>query len=625
MCGINGILGNIAEQDRRGLVSRMNKAIAHRGPDADGIFDEGEITLGHRRLSIIDLSPDGNQPFYSSDGNLVMVFNGEIYNYRELKEELRDFSFRTNGDSEVILACWMKWRERCVEHLTGMFALAIYEKSSGLVFMARDRMGVKPLYYALQGDALAFSSEVRAMLHCPFVSQKIDQEALVDYLRYQTVHAPRTIYEDVKMLLPGHFMLWNNGKVIVQEYWNATKNVGQISSSATYEEVKLEVRKRLEQSVKYRLVADVPFGAFLSGGIDSSALVALMSSVSDSEIKTFNISFSDHEFSESKYARMVAEKFGTTHTEIMLQPDDFLHYIPQALDAMDHPSGDGPNTWVVSKVTKEAGVTMALSGIGGDELFAGYDVFQRMYHLRSKKWMQIFPLPMRRTGAQVLQKIKPGVRSDKLRSFMELSVLDIEHVYPINRQILTEEKIRNLLHVQKLPQRSVERVLHDLLGKGSSGETMHTLSKISVAEMYTYLQNVLLRDTDQMSMAHALEVREPFLDHALIEYVLGVKNEFKYPHTPKKLLVDAMGDLLPSAIVNRPKMGFTFPWKHWMKNELRTFCEERIHWLADQPLFDEKEVKSLWQSFLRDDPRYPWSRVWMLVVLGHYLSRQGKR
>jgi asparagine synthase (glutamine-hydrolysing) len=625
MCGINGILGNIAEQDRKGLVARMNKAIAHRGPDADGIFDEGEITFGHRRLSIIDLSPEGNQPFYSSDGNLVMVFNGEIYNYRELKKELSEFSFRTNGDSEVVLASWMKWRERCVEHLTGMFALAIYEKSSGLVFMARDRMGVKPLYYTMKGNALAFSSEVRALLTCPFVSGETDQEALVDYLRYQTVHAPRTIFSDIKMLMPGHFMLWNKGKVIVQEYWNATQHVEKISSSVSYDEVKFEVRKRLEQSVKYRLVADVPFGAFLSGGIDSSAVVALMSTVSDTEIKTFNISFSDDAFSESKYARLVADKFGTTHTEIILKPEDFLQYIPHALDAMDHPSGDGPNTWVVSKVTKEAGVTMALSGIGGDELFAGYDVFQRMYHLRSKRWMQFFPMFMRRSGAQVLQKIKPGVRSDKLRAFMELSVLDLEHVYPINRQILTEQKISALLKGKDLPQRSVENILQDLLGQGTPGKHLFALSRISVAEMYTYLQNVLLRDTDQMSMAHALEVREPFLDHALIEYVLGVKNEFKYPHTPKKLLVDAMGDLLPSEIVNRPKMGFTFPWKNWMKNELRSFCEERIHWLSAQPMFDGKEVGAIWQAFLRDDPRYPWSRVWGLVVLGHYLSKQHSR
>jgi len=621
MCGINGIFGieKIGSPDT--VIGKMNDAIAHRGPDAAGVWKNDQLALGHRRLSIIDLSPAGNQPFISADGKTVIVFNGEIYNYRELKTQLGDFNFRTNSDTEVLLAAWFKWGKECVHRLDGMFAFAIWDNDKQELFIARDRMGVKPLYYSQSGNSFLFSSELRGLLASGLVDGALDEEALTDYLKYQTVHAPTTLLRNVKMLLPGSCMVVTDTEFSIYSYWDAASNTNYDSKGREYTEVVGEVRALLDASVKKRLIADVPFGAFLSGGIDSSAVVGLMAQHSSQPVKTFHISFGEKEFSEAEYARKVADRFSTNHTEILIHPDEFLRDLPAALNALDHPSGDGPNTWVVSRATKQAGVTMALSGIGGDELFAGYDVFRQLHGLSSKQWMQYFPMLLRRPAGSALMALRKGVRSDKLDEFLRLEYFELEYVYPLSRQVLKNKKTAALLGRKQLPVSAVKKILDAGIGSGTAGAGLPGLSRISYAEMYTYLQNVLLRDTDQMSMAHALEVREPFLDHQLISYVMGIRDSYKFPDRPKKLLVDAMGDLLPKAIWDRPKMGFTFPWKHWMKNELRDFCEERINYLSQSPYFNAKELTLLWNAFLNDDPRYPWSRIWHLVVLGHWMQK----
>lgn len=621
MCGINGIFGIESIADPESVVEKMNDALAHRGPDAAGIYRNDQLVLGHRRLSVIDPHPEGNQPFFSPEKDLALVFNGEIYNYRELKKELTDYTFRTNSDTEVILAAWRKWGRDCVAHLDGMFAFALWDTRKGELFIARDRMGVKPLYYYRTDNALLFSSEIRALLASGYVGKAIDRDALVDYLRYQTVHAPKTIVKGVFMLMPGHFMVIQDHDMVVHEYWNAASHVSHQSEGKSYREVKDDVRHLLDESVKKRLVSDVPFGAFLSGGIDSTAVVALMSNNSDQPVSTFTVSFDEEEFSEARYAKKVAEKFGTRHTEITITAQEFLSVVPRAIEEMDHPSGDGPNTWMVSRATKNAGITMALSGIGGDELFAGYDVFRRLKGLSSKQYLQYFPMMLRKSGGSMLRMIRPGVRSDKLDEFLRLEYYDLEHVYPLSRQVLKDELVAKICKGIRLPVRSVQGILESGTGSATPGVNLHELSKISYAEMYSYLQNVLLRDTDQMSMAHALEIREPFLDHQLLSYVMGVRDSYKFPDRPKKLLLDAMGDLIPEEIWNRPKMGFTFPWKNWMKNELRSYCAEGIEILSRHELIDEKALQSIWRAFLHEDPRYPWGRVWHLVVLGHWIKK----
>ena len=347
----------------------------HRGPDASGTYVNDFLLFGHSRLSIIDPDASSNQPFYSSDNKFILIFNGEIYNYKEIRESLPDYHFRTNSDTEVVLAAYQTWGTNCVHQFNGMFAFAIWDVEKRTLFIARDRLGIKPLYIYDNNESIVFSSEIRSLMECSLVKKKIDKDSFVDYLRYNTVHAPKTIIEGVKVLMPGHYIWVSDDEYKNEAYWDINKYINRKSDNQSYEEIKIEVKDRLTKSVKRRLVADVPFGAFLSGGIDSSAIVALMSEVSDEPVKTFNISFAEEAFSEAKYARIIAKKYKTDHTEIKLTPADFLADLPSALSGMDHPSGDGPNSFVVSKATKDAGVTMALSGLGGDELFAGYDIF----------------------------------------------------------------------------------------------------------------------------------------------------------------------------------------------------------------------------------------------------------
>jgi asparagine synthase (glutamine-hydrolysing) len=621
MCGINGIFGIEKLNDAHRMMQRMNASISHRGPDSYGIYQGNNIVLGHRRLSIIDLSAESNQPFFSDDKRFVMVFNGEIYNYNELKSQLSDFNFRTKSDTEVLLNAYRKWGIDFISRLEGMFAFAIWDTEKNDLLLVRDRLGIKPIYIFQNNHSFLFSSEIRALLSSDLVPRKLKESSLTDYLRYQTVHAPQTMIEGVEMLLPGHYLLISDAEVIVKKYWSLDTCAKNISENTTYEGVKSNIFSLFESAVKKRLVADVPFGAFLSGGIDSSAVVAMMARNSSSAVKTFCISFDESEFSEANYAKLISDKYSTDHTEIKLSPNDFLNLMPDSLAAMDHPSGDGPNTFVVSKVTKEAGITMALSGLGGDELFAGYDLFMRLKKMKSREWLQYFPLGLRGIGANFLQVTKPSISSDKLSEFLRLQYYFIENVYPLMRKVLTDKKIMELTGKNQLTTNSVYKIVNDMIGLKGSAATYSDLSKVSISDLSTYLQNILLRDTDQMSMAHALEVRVPFLDHHLVSYVLGVRDLYKIPHTPKKLLVDSLGDLIPAEIVNRPKMGFTFPWEKWMKQELKSFCDERLHSLAKRSLFNEKALINHWNLFLKGDKRITWSRVWYLVVLEDWLQR----
>lgn len=624
MCGINGILGIKDTILSKQKVQSMNVTMKHRGPDDEGVFVNEDIAFGHRRLSIIDLSAAGHQPMQSHDGRFQIVYNGELYNFKELKFELQRvmsgskeqaYFFQTNTDTEVIIAAYARWGEDCVTHFNGMYAFAIWDNEKKELFIARDRLGIKPLYYIYTNNTLAFSSEIRSLLASELIPKQLDENSLVDFLRYQTVHAPNTIVKGVKMLMPGHYMKGSNGKITIHSYWNLKKNISSASDGKSYVEVCKDVNQLLTKAVERRLIADVPFGAFLSGGIDSSAIVGLMTKVSTEKVKTFSVTFDESEFSEAKYAQLIAKKFNTDHHEIKLNPTDFLNELPNALKAMDHPSGDGPNTYIVSKATKEAGITMALSGLGGDELFAGYDVFKRSLDLNKKTWLNAVPKFMRGAGGTVLTKAKPGVASEKIAEFLKQDSINFKSFYPLSRQVLMDKDILAILNKKELTSNMVSEIIEnsDIINLKTK------ISQVSIAEISTYMQNVLLGDADQMSMAHALEVRVPFIDYTLVEYVLGVPDKYKSTSSPKKLLVDSLGDLLPPEIVNRPKMGFSFPWKEWMQNEMKGFCEQRILSLSKRKLFNEKEILNLWNKFLDNDPRITWSRIWILVVLENWL------
>ncbi len=629
MCGIagftvaNGVPIAIGTKNYATVISEMINALKHRGPDAQNTWNDTTTYLGHARLSIIDLSAASNQPMQSSDSRYVIIYNGELYNYRDLRLELQrvaqgtsnlPYAFKTNSDTEVILAAYQRWGVDCLSKFNGMFAFALYDTVEKTLFIARDRVGIKPLYYSYKNDQLVFASEVRSMLSSGFIDRKLNLEAINEYFLYQTVHAPNTILQDVKMLMPGHYMLMKNGDLHIKKYWDLN-NYTSASNELDYQQTCAKTKELLFQAVERRLVADVPFGAFLSGGIDSSAVVGIMSKMSAKKVETFNVSFDEGEFSEAKYAKKIAEKFETNHHEIKLSPNDFLKQLPESLNAMDHPSGDGPNTYIVSKATKNAGVTMALSGLGGDEAFAGYDVFKRMAEINKKSYLNILPSTLRKLPASVMKAKNKSVAGDKIYEVLTQPKVNVSSAYPISRKVFSDSQIDGLLKNQK------SNNLKTLISKIKETDKEHVLSYVSALEINTYMQNTLLRDTDQMSMAVALEVRVPFLDYKLLEFVLSVKDEFKYPSTPKKLLIDSLGDLLPDEVVNRPKMGFTLPWKHWLKNELKSFCEENMKSLSKRDFVNEQAVLNLWQQFLKDDARVSWSRVWHLIVLENWLTK----
>ena len=622
MCGIAGFTVNqTTTKDYNGVIASMVNAMKHRGPDAQNSWNNNSVYLGHARLSIIDLSEASNQPMLSADGRYVIVYNGELYNYRELKLELQRVShgskeqayfFKTNSDTEVILAAYIRWGTSCLDKFNGMFAFALYDTHENSLFIARDRLGIKPLYYSFKEKQLVFGSEIRTLLNSGFVKRKLNKSVVNEYFLYQTVHAPNTIIEDVKMLMPGTYMIWKDGEMKQFRYWNSNDFLKD-SGNLDYKSTCKKTEELLYKAVERRLVADVPFGAFLSGGIDSSAVVGIMSKLSARKVETFNVSFDESEFSEAKYAKKVSDLFNTQHHEIKLKPQDFLSQLPAALNATDHPSGDGPNTYVVSKATKEAGITMALSGLGGDELFAGYDVFKRMKSVDSKSYLNIFPSWLRALPASVIKAKNKSIAGDKMYEVLTQEKFSVKDVYPVSRKTFSKQQEQMLLGKSSNP-------LKEIVNAVKKPDANHLLSYVSLLEMNTYMQNILLRDTDQMSMAVALEVRVPFLDYKLVEFVLSVNDEYKFPHSPKKLLIDSLAGLLPNDIVNRPKMGFTLPWSDWMKNELRTFCEEKLNALSKRDFVNEKEVQSFWHQFLQNNKKVTWSRIWHLVVFENWLQ-----
>ena len=618
MCGINGIYRFSGQSYSKSKIDGMNQVIAHRGPNAEGTFIDDFVQLGHRRLSIIDAEERSNQPFKSEDGRYILVFNGEIYNYKTLKNSLPDYRFLTDSDTEVVMAAFLKWGEHCVKHFNGMFAFSIWDTVDKSMFIVRDRLGIKPLYYFLDNEKIIFSSSIKAVLASDLVARKINNNGVADYLRFQTVHAPFTMIQDVYSLMPGQFMVLNDERQDIKTYWHPTENYQVIKHDKP--EIIKNIQEKLGNAVESRLMSDVPFGAFLSGGIDSSIIVALMADVQSQPVDTFSVVFNEETFSEGKYAKLVADRYHTNHHEIELTANHFKDLIPDALQYLDHPSGDGLNTYVVSKYTKEAGITMALSGLGGDELFGGYSIFNQIQDLQSKKWLSSFPNYARKQVGNLYHAVKRSVPSSKIKALLKQEYFDTEYIHQFYRQVLMDNQINDLIKMDKLPLNRSFEIAHELIGFKTKGWDLPPLSRTSVAEMSTYMQNVLLRDSDQMSMAHALEVRVPFLDHELVEYVLGIPDHIKKPTSPKQLLVEAFKDKLPEQVYNREKMGFVLPYDEWMRTELKTFCESNLGHLKKVSIFKENGIDKLWQQFLKKDKRVTWSRIWPLVVLGNWID-----
>ncbi len=630
MCGIAGIAGKFADQVHLGP---MIGAMARRGPDDHGMWtDPGRgIALGHARLAIIDLSAAGHQPMIQPatgqgvNTSMAIVFNGEIYNYKELRHELEGLGaeFRTKSDTEVILQAWSFWGKETPVRLRGMFAFAIWDNAKELLTLVRDRMGIKPLLWYQNGGSVVFASSLKAMLASTVVSPLLNEKGLIDYLLQGAVLQPQTMIRDVWSLAPGTLLEFGVGhgsasavhKGVPERYWRLEKDpvLGGDLQRLPYEEQVKVLRQKLEEACRYSMIADVPVGSFLSGGVDSTAITALMARLSAEPIKSFSIGFSSetgmqNELSE---ARVAAEFIGCDHTEVVLTGRDVAESFDDFIDALDQPSIDGLNTYWVSKVTRERGIKVALSGLGGDELFAGYDHF---------RWAN-----------EVACRPEPRWR-DYLSAFLfrrlpysRMPPAGCRRVLPLNEQLATLRRFMTETQVKARVNKPFSKALEaNWMGQYIQGLVIDDddpMMQITRYECKNYLVNILLRDADALSMGHGLEVRPIFLDSGLVDLALNLPPGSKWRNgVAKSILKDAAGDLLPPDFFKRRKTGFTLPIHFWLDHELRERSLDLFKGQTAQALFGQSFLHNMsMQNPGRRNRRF----AWQIVVLLGWIDAAG--
>lgn len=600
----------------------------HRGPDDRGLHSDGPATLGMCRLAIIDPA-NGHQPMLSPDGRYTLVFNGAIYNYRALQTELAlgGWNFRTNCDTEVLLAAYATHGADCLRRLRGMFAFAVWDAREQTLFAARDALGIKPLYYArLPDSGLAFASELNPLLASEAVPREIDPTSAGEYLAWFSVPAPRTIYRGIANLPPGHRLSVDAaGRVKTGPWWQLPIPTRSAAIAPNYHDFVQGLRHQLEDSIRAHRVADVPVGAFLSGGMDSTAVVGMMVRSGAPRLKTFSLVFGEAGFSEQTSARLAAATFGTEHHEELITGARVAADLPRLLACFDQPTGDGINTYYASQTARRGGVTVALSGLGGDELFGGYPSFRDLPRLQRLLpfWRQL-PDRLRRSLVAQL-RARAGVRARKLADFLAYA-RDLHELASLQRRVLPEAVRLSLLAPEaRAPAERLgphhpmlEDFAFELIGADA-------FQIISAWELRTYMADVLLRDSDVFSMANSLELRVPFVDRPLLEWLWPQRHWFKYdPRHAKRALADATADLVPAAIRNRRKQGFSLPFAHWMLGALRPFLDETFSSasLGACPWLQAAEVQQVWTDYkARHNPR-AWSRVWTLAVLIAFANRR---
>jgi asparagine synthase (glutamine-hydrolysing) len=615
----------------------MLAGMVHRGPDDEGILAKPGAVLGMRRLSIIDLA-GGHQPQYNEDGTVGIVFNGEIYNFSQLRSSLeaRGHRFRTNSDTEVIVHAYEEWGERCLSHLRGMFAFALWDgrdasgRGESRVLLARDRLGIKPLYYAASGAALLFASEVRALLAAGSVPRRLARESIEAFLLFGSVAEPMTLIHGVSSLPPGHALMVSCRQPRESKpaaYWDLAQAAQALRKGdlpRTLPEAAQAARPLLEDAVRSHLMADVPLGFFLSSGLDSTALVALASR-ERSGLHTFTVVFPEQEFSEAAIARRTAERFATEHRELMVSAEQMLAQLPQAVGALDQPSMDGINTYFVSWAARQAGLKVALSGLGGDEVFGGYPTFRLTPRVAALAALaRCLPEPLRRAMSEGLVALgrngRGSARTDALRKFGAIwsAPGSLPHPYFFTRLLFTAQQLHHLLSGRETGAPSPWRAWLEQAAAGA--RQLGGDAGVSSLEMRAYMLNVLLRDTDSMSMRHSLEVRVPLLDHPLVEFVTALPDRARRrPGLPKALLAEALGELVPPEVVEQPKRTFTFPWRRWLRGPLGLQVAMRLGGITPSlaEVLDREEVHSVWRSFLMG--RTGWARPWSLFVLNEWV------
>jgi len=625
MCGVAGlILGRPGPvPDVRACLLAMREAIVHRGPDDAGLFltPDGRVGLANCRLAIRDRSPAGHMPMATTDGRLQITHNGEIYNADELRAELeaRGHTFRSRSDTEVILQGYAAWGEAVVERLRGMFAFAVLDRRGGAgprVLLVRDRLGIKPLYYAQTPEAFLFASEIKALLASGLLSREISAPGLVGYLMLGSVPSPHTIYRDIRALEPATTLAIDVDaparRPLVRRYWQAPEPSREPLSRALAAE---KVQAALTDALRSHLVSDVPVGAFLSGGLDSSAVVALVRQATTGPIRTCSIVFEEADYSEAPFARSVAKAMGAEHYERVITAADVVAALPRIFQVMDQPSIDGINSYFVSKTAREAGLTVALSGLGGDELFGGYlNTFRGVPRvLQAVRWAQTVP-----GGAGILRAgidtFTAQARWSKVRDALARPP-SAASAYLACRGLFSPREVQALVtpDLWRVAMGAFDAVRHIADRARGSEPASDLFSWVSRAELGTYTRDQLLRDTDLMSMAHSLEVRVPLLDDRLVEMVLRLPDAVKQKGgRPKGLLKEAVGHLLPPAIGARwDKQGFVFPFGTWLQGPLHHHCEGWQEGLGDLLRSDGlARVRETWRA-----GRLHWSRAWALAAL----------
>jgi asparagine synthase (glutamine-hydrolysing) len=626
MCGIVGIYDLTAKREiNRDLLSRMNESQFHRGPDEGGLHIEAGLGLGHRRLSIIDLS-SGQQPMHSQDGNVVLTYNGEVYNFPELRKELEamGYRFKTHCDTEVIVYAWQAWGEDCVLHLRGMFAFAIWDRDKQSLFLARDRLGIKPLYYSeTRNGQFIFSSELKALKEHPDLSRAMDPAAIEEYFSFGYIPDPKTIYKDVYKLEPGFCLSIKRGCQSYQprQYWDVDFNA---TLQGTEEELSEELIERVREAVKIRTIADVPLGAFLSGGVDSSAIVAMMAGLSSTPVNTCSISFGDPKFNESQFAAQVAEQYHTAHRVEQVDPEDFS-LINQLAGIYDEPYADSSAlpTYRVCELAKRQ-ATVVLSGDGGDENLAGYRRYR--WHTYEDRMRSIMPDAIRKPLFGFMGNVYPKAdwapkifrAKSTFESIGRDSIEGYLHSVSVNsnaiRAVLFSEQLKSDLQGYQ----AVE-VFRKHLKNAPSDDTQ---SLVQYLDIKTYLPGDILTKVDRASMAHALEVRVPLLDHELVDWIAKLPPDLKLNKKEGKYIFKkGLEPYLSNDILYRPKMGFGVPLASWFRGPLKEQVRTALlgETMVDCGLFDQQyltKVVDQHQSGLRDYS----TTIWSLLMFNSFLE-----
>lgn len=633
MCGITGIFAfNLLGKLNKIHVTAATMALEKRGPDFQDIHLDEWVGLGHRRLSIIDTSEYGHQPMWDSGHRYCIVFNGEIFNYQSLRQELESagVSFRSHSDTEVLLNLFIRDGEACLNKLNGFFAFCIYDKKEQTFFVARDRYGIKPLLYLFDEDKFVFASEMKSIVQYG-IDRTLDLASLHTYLQLNYIPAPDTIFSHVKKLMPGYCMHVRPGNLAIKPYYTIPYEATGLSPIG-YDEAKEKLKTLLEASVQRRLVADVPLGAFLSGGIDSSVVTALASRHKP-DLHTFSIGFRDEKFfDETEYARLVANHFKTKHTVFSLTNDDLYAHVHAILDYLDEPFADSSaiNVYILSRETRKH-ATVALSGDGADELLAGYNKHAAFHRILHSGWKENLV-----TSLQPLWSALPQSRNSafsnkvrQLRRFSEGAKLSSKERYWRWAGYANESDVMKMFTADTRARFAVEqyRTRKDIILKNIPDN--ESMNDILLTDVNLVLANDMLTKVDLMSMANALEVRVPFLDYEVVNFIFSLPSDYKInKNLRKRILQDAFRDILPSQLYNRPKKGFEVPLLKWFRREMKSMIVDDLlskKFIEEQGIFDYAAIEKLIRQLFSSNPGDVHARIWALVVFQHWCKKWGEK